>query len=209
MKTIQFMTLIVACGLAIAATTEAADRSEDDLLAVLSSTDSSLEEKAMACDDLGRVGTAKAVPVLAELLSNQELHDYARDGLERIPDGEAGQALMTALDTLEGSLRVGVVITLGDRAEEAAVPALSEIAGSSDGVAAGAALVSLGLIASDKACATIISALVESEGKVQESAARAALIALQRRSKAGQASEELTDALDAAEIPERFKTVAK
>ena len=100
---------------------------EASALATLANAESSTHDKAMACDELGRVSTAKAVPVLAKLLADKQLHDYARDGLERIPDASAEKALVDALATLKGNQRIGIVITLGDRRAKTAVPALKKI----------------------------------------------------------------------------------
>ena len=127
MKLYRLVTLAAfAAAIALAPVIKAAD--EAAALAVLASADADLNAKAMACDELGRVGTAKAVPVLAKLLADDKLSDYARDGLERIPAAAAGEALVEALKTLEGNLRVGVITSLGDRREVAAVPALAKIA---------------------------------------------------------------------------------
>jgi HEAT repeat protein len=123
---------------------------ESSALAVLASSESALHDKAMACDALGRTGTAKAVPVLAKLLADAKLHDYARDGLERIPDPAAGAALLEALKTLKADLRIGVIISLGDRREKAAVPALTAIA-KGTGTDAKAARSALAQIASAEA----------------------------------------------------------
>jgi HEAT repeat protein len=88
--------------------------------------------------------------VLAKLLADAKLHDYARDGLERIPDPAAGAALLEALKTLKADLRIGVIISLGDRREKAAVPALTAIA-KGTGTDAKAARSALAQIASAEA----------------------------------------------------------
>ena len=85
---------------------------ESSALATLSGSTTDLHAKAMACDELGRVGTAKAVPPLAKLLADVQLHDYARDALERIPDAGAGKALVDALGSLKGDLQIGVIMVL-------------------------------------------------------------------------------------------------
>ena len=85
-RLVYLLTITAAC--AIAPLHTRAD--EASALSLLKSTSTSLHEKAKACDELGRLGSAKAVPVLAKLLADEHLHDYARDGLERIPDASAG-----------------------------------------------------------------------------------------------------------------------
>jgi len=167
--------LIALFALASFAFTVCAD--EAGALKVLSSDDATLEQKANACDELGRVGTAKAVPVLAALLSDKQLHDYARDGLERIPDAAAGQALVDALSELKGKHRAGVVISLGDRGDASAVAALAGLAkaGTPPHLAA-AALTSLAQIGDEQALGTVLSAL-DSGDKAQKAAAAQAVLA--------------------------------
>lgn len=153
---------------------------ESEALSVLASADADTYSKAMACDELGRIGTAKSVPALAGLLPDGQLHDYARDGLERIPDPAAGQALLDALDGLEGNLQVGVAITLGDRREAAAVEPLARLAGGDDAVLAGAALDSLARIATDEAAAAILEVHGSAGEATRLAAAHAALAAAGR-----------------------------
>ena len=63
---------------------------------------------------------------------------------------------MSALDTLKGSLRVGVIISLGDRGENAAVPKLEKIAKGKNKQAAEAAFSSMAKIASDEAARVML-----------------------------------------------------
>ncbi len=182
---------------------------EASALAVLAS-DADLYEKAMACDMLGNVGTDKAVPALAELLANEELHDYARDGLERIDAPAAGKALLAALKTLKGNLRVGVIITLGDRGEVTAVPALGKIAKDVNKVAAAAALSSLAQIATNEAGEVILTVLAEGDEKTRVSAAHAALAAAQQMENDGRklAAAKMRKAVSEASIPAHIREAA-
>jgi len=210
---INRITNLIACVVAclIIPATGVAD--ESSTLAVLASSEATLYEKAMACDELGRIGTAKAVPVLAKLLADEKLHDYARDGLERIKDPAAGQALLEALTTLKDGQRVGVIITLGDRREEAAAPALAKIATDKDESkhAVGAALSSLAQIASNDALKAIRDVLAKGKPESKVSAARAALAAVERLEKDGRKrpAERLRKAVAAAEVPAYIKKVAE
>jgi len=179
--------------------------SETKALAVLANADSSLEDKAMACDRLGAVGTAKAVPVLAALVTDKKLGDYARDGLERIPDAAAGKALIAAVDKAEGQELASLLITLGDRGDETAVPALEKFATGQDKVLADAALSSLGLVASDAAVAVIVSVLEKSKGKTKVAAAHAALRAADRNP---DAAGKLRKAVAVADVPAHLKEAA-
>ncbi|MEM7393374.1 MAG: HEAT repeat domain-containing protein [Verrucomicrobiota bacterium] len=183
---------------------------EASALKVLASADSSVQDKAMACDELGRVGGAAAVPVLVNLLADEKLQDYARDGLERINDPAVGKALLGALTSLKGHSRVGVIITLGDRREKAAVDALAKIAKEKDDRhAVEAALSSLAQIASDEAGAALLAALTG--GEVSKSAAaRSALAAADRMDAEGRkaAADKLRKAVAGADVPGYIKKVA-
>ena len=125
MKFLQRFTYITFIFAAMIASASAAD--EATALAVLSS-DAGIEEKANACNDLARVGTAKAVPALAKLLPDEKLHDYARNALAIIKDPAAGKALLSEMKKTRGDLKFGIILSLGDRREKAAVPALSKMA---------------------------------------------------------------------------------
>lgn len=175
---------------------------ESAALAVLAS-DADSYNKAMACDQLGRVGTAQAVPALAKLLADEKLHDYARDALERIADPAAGKALLAALGTLKGNLRIGAIITLGDRGESSAVPALGKIAQGKDMDSAAAALSSLAQIATDEAGQVILTALAGGGEKLKLAAAHAALLAAERMEKDGRkaAAAKLRKAVTEAGLP--------
>ena len=205
MKLFQFLTLIAALAMTVPTFAD-----ETKALAVLAS-DAGIEEKANACDLLGRIGTAKAVPALAELLADEKLHDYARDGLERIADPAAGKALLDAAGTLEGNLRVGVITTLGDRGDAEAIPALSKIAKEGKGHDSGAALASLAQIASDDSVAAILDVLANGEAKAKAAAARAALLAAQKMEKSGseEGAKKLREAVAGADVPDYLKAAAK
>ena len=178
---------------------------ENKALAVLSDANSTLEDKAMACDRLGAIGTAKAVPALAALVTDPKLGDYARDGLERIPDAAIGEALIAAVDKAKGQELTSPVITLGDRGEEAAVPALKKFAAGKDKALADAALSSLSLIANDDAAGIIVSVLEKSQGKTRIAAAHAALRVADRNA---DVAEKLRKAVAGADVPDHIKAAA-
>ena len=133
-------------------------RSERELIDVLKSN-AGLQEKDAACAELKRVGTALSVPVLAELLTDEQLSHTARFALESLPAPEAGLALTRALDTTTGLTRVGIVNSLGRRREGGAVNPLTKLLGSSDSNAAGAAARALGRIGGPAAIDGLLAAL--------------------------------------------------
>src|ERR1043166_2839758 len=115
------------------------------LIAVLQS-DSSLFEKARACQQLGEVGTPEAVSVLATLLVDEHLSAYARSGLEGIPDPGAAAALREAAPKLKGPLLAGVVNSLGVLRDPEAVGLLRQFATDPASGVATEALLALGNI---------------------------------------------------------------
>jgi len=211
MKTLRLTTLAVLVAAVSIAPLQAAD--ETVLIAAVAEDGVTLYAKAMACDELGKIGTAKAVPALSKLLADERLNDYARDALERINDPAAGEALLDGLSWLKGSLRIGVIISLGDRGDAAAVPALAEIAKKKgeDENAAAAALNSLAQIANEDANKAILSVLADGDQVAKTAAGHAALAAAQRLEKAGkkERAAKLRSAAQAAGVPAPVKKVAK
>jgi len=119
---------------------------EGALLEVLQA-DAKLPAKEYICRKLALIGTAQCVPVLAGMLTDAELSDRARFALEAIPDASVDDALRAALGGATGNQRVGIVNTLGERRDQNAVPALSEMLNSADEVLTAAAKAALRKIA--------------------------------------------------------------
>ena len=94
------------------------------------------------------IGSADAVPALAELLTNSELSQMGRYALERIPDAAASAALREALPKAEGVLKVGVINSLGVRRDADSTPLLVALLDNSDQQIAAAAIAALGAIGS-------------------------------------------------------------
>jgi HEAT repeat protein len=78
-------------------------------------SDAPTARKAEALRQLGQVGTARAVPVLAELLADEKVAHWARITLERIPDPSVPAALRAAIPKLKGRLLAGALLSLGAR----------------------------------------------------------------------------------------------
>lgn len=188
----------------------AAVSSEPEALAVLASS-AGLQEKARACQQLGDVGGPKSVPVLAALLNQQYLADYARNGLEGIKDPSAGVALRKALPTLEGRFLSGVVNSLGVRRDTAAVSELQKLALDPKRGVAEEALASLGLIANRDATKTLQKVLTSGSAELRVPAAHALLLAAEQLKKDGKAADarEVLDAVVKAQPPGQLATVAQ
>ncbi len=86
--------------------------------------DASRPAKSYVCRKLREMGTSHSVPVLAGYLSDEELGHMARGALESIPGAEATRALCEAIPNLTGTLKTGVIDSLGRRRDPSAVNAL-------------------------------------------------------------------------------------
>jgi HEAT repeat protein len=120
------------------------------LLAALAS-DRSLDAKDFICRMLTQIGGPTSASPLGNLLANEQQAHMARYALERIPVPEAAQALRDALPKLSGKLKIGVISSLGNRRDAAAVPALSALLKDEDAAVARAAALALGSIGTAEA----------------------------------------------------------
>jgi HEAT repeat protein len=127
-------------------------------LAALLSTDISRDAKDYVCRRLMVIGSAASVPALAGLLADKDNSHMARYALERIPAPEAGEALRAALAKVAGAIKVGVITSLGARADVASVAALAALLGDSDTAVARAAALALGAIRTPEAAKALAQA---------------------------------------------------
>lgn len=200
----------ILMGTALAGSALAAEPDEASLLAVLKS-EAGVHEKARACQQLAVVGGPAAIPALASLLDNEPLADYARSGLESIPDPAAGEALRNALPKLEGRRLAGVVNSLGVRRDTAAVPELQKLAVDQKRGVAAEALASLGMIANLDAAKTLNTVLTTGPADLRVPAADAALAAAPQLVKAGNtaAARALLDAVVRAKMSDNLTSAAQ
>jgi HEAT repeat protein len=165
MKTTPLNGILIACVVAFAAPTlPAAD--EQDLIATLQST-AGAPRKWAACQQLRLMGTAKAVPALAALLTDERASQAARHALEALPCPEAGVALREALGKTSGLLKAGVIDSLGWRAEPASIPLLTPLLSDTDTTIAAAAAASLGRIGGQDAVAALAAIRDQAPAAVQ------------------------------------------
>ena len=128
---------------------------EAKLLTVLQSAEATEDAKTFVCRCLRQIGSAKCVPAVAPLLSNEKLSHMARWALQGNPSAEAGKALRDALGSVNGNLLVGVISSVGARRDAEAVGALASLAKGDDATVAGAAMNALGRIGGAKAAAAL------------------------------------------------------
>ena len=87
----KISSLFASCALAISAAFAASpDAAKTRQLIGVVQSNAELADRARALQQLALVATPDAVPLLAGLLGDEHLGQYARDGLERMPDAAAG-----------------------------------------------------------------------------------------------------------------------
>ena len=168
---------LVACAFSVRGA-EPAERTKS-LIAVLQS-DTSFFEKARACQQLGEIGTAQAVPVLAGLLADPKLSAYARSGLEGIPDPSAAAALRRAVQDLKGPLLAGVINSLGVLRDAQSTELLTQLASDTSSGVSKEALLVLGNIATQESIRPIQELLINGKDAASADAAAAGLLAAEQ-----------------------------
>jgi len=104
------------------------------------------DSRAFVLRQLRAIGTEQCVPALAALLADKDLSHMARAALELNSSPAAGAALRDALGTVKGELLIGVVTSVGNRRDTAAVPQLAALLKNPDVNLASAAAAALGRI---------------------------------------------------------------
>ena len=172
------------------------------LVAVLKS-DASVFDKAKACQRLAVIGNKEAVPALAALLADENLSNYARCGLEAIPDPAADDALREALGRLDGNRLIGVISSIGRRRDAKAIDGLTKRLDDDDPAVAAVAFKALGYIGNAPAAGILQNALPEAAPNLRPAVASACLLCAEGLLKRGQRDEALAlyDTLRKADVP--------
>jgi HEAT repeat protein len=147
------------------------------LVAILKDPSATEFRKMKACQRLAVAGTADAIPVLAAMLSDPKLAHYARTGLIPIPDPAVDDALRAAAGKLKGRLLVGVVNSIGQRADVKAVPMLTRMLYGADAEAGCAAAASLARIGGPSSVKALQEAANKGKGAVKTAALECLLVA--------------------------------
>jgi len=137
--------------------------------------------KKFLVEQLQIAGRDEAVLGLAGCLKDKELAESARQALEANPTDAAVVALRHALAKAQGTLRVGIINSLGRRCDKESVKALVAEAKSSDEAVRCAALVALGRIG-DPAARPVIEAALNSDSKAEKRSATEANLLLSKAS---------------------------
>lgn len=146
-----------------------------DALKLLTDPASSRFQKSKACMRLSMVADRNTISALAALLGDPKYNHYARFALVPIEDSAVDDALRAALSTLEGSLLIGVIDSIGERKDAGAVEALTAMIYKRGIDAARASAAALGRIDGPEATAALLDALAKTRDSLQSAVASACL----------------------------------
>ncbi|MCD6303903.1 MAG: HEAT repeat domain-containing protein [Planctomycetes bacterium] len=149
---------------------------ERRLDAVLKNPSATRAAKQYVCRKLAIIGTAASVDALAALLGDEKLSHMGRYALERMPCAEAGAALRDAIAKTSGKLKVGMINSVGMRADAKATGQLIALLKSPDKAVASAAAAALGRIGADEAAGPLADFLAQAKAKDVKLAAYDAIL---------------------------------
>jgi HEAT repeat protein len=125
---------------------------EKDLLTVLADAKATYAAKQFACRVLRLIGTETCVEPVAALLTDEKLSHMARYALQSNPSLKVDEAFRAALAKTSGDLQIGVINSIGMRADAKAVEPLAKLAPSSE-----AAILALGRIGTPAAAEALLA----------------------------------------------------
>jgi len=117
-----------------------------------------LAAKEIFCRNLAIAGGDRASAKLSPMLIDPATAEMARYALERIPNASAGARLRDAVRRTSPPIQTGIVVSLGRRRDEAAVPLIKPLLASRDVHLADAAASALGEIGGPAAREALLSA---------------------------------------------------
>ena len=157
-----------------------AEKALEVRLAAVLKTDAPRAAKDFVCRKLRMIGTAESVPALAALLPDKDLSHMARYALELNSAPEAAAAMREALPKAQGTLKVGMIGSLGKRRDAASAAALAPLLADADNAVAAAAAAALGAIGTPKAATALSDCLKKAPEGVKAAVADACLICAER-----------------------------
>ena len=187
-----------------AAENQSSGEKQRKLIGVLQS-DAPPQEKAITCKLLAIYGTPDAVPALAPLLADENLASWARIALEAIPGPAAEEALRGAMDRLQGNLLVGVINSIGVRADTKATAGLVEKLKASDVDVAAAAAVALGHLGGDQAAQALEKSLTDARSGFRSAVAEGCILCAEKFVTQGKSAQavKLFDQVRQANLPKQ------
>lgn len=195
------VTLLACCVVAGALAADPGERTR--ALTTVVQSDTSLFEKARACQQLGEIGTSDAVTVLAKLLDDPKLSAFARSGLEGIHDASAAAVLREATTRVRGALLAGVVNSLGTLRDPQAVGMLTKLAKDAGAGVSREAYLALGNISTPESIRVLREALAGETGSERDPIAHALLLAADQQRAGGnlESARALFDAVRSPSFP--------
>ncbi|MBN2450972.1 MAG: HEAT repeat domain-containing protein, partial [Lentisphaeria bacterium] len=133
------------------------------LAGVLRSREATAEGRRFACLMLLRIAGPDSLPLLGELLRDEQVGDLALAGIVSLAYPEAEAILLDALRQATGDRRVALVRAVGERRVTASVPVLVECLGSGDAPLREAAVGALGRIGGEASLGALAGMLTRAE----------------------------------------------
>jgi HEAT repeat protein len=141
--------------------------------------------KDFVLEELSLLASDASIPVLVPMMERAGTAERARFVLERIPGAGADEALRKSLETSTGSVRIGIINSLGRRRVAASVPALATLTTGDAGTAT-AALAALATIANRPAAEALATARRRTDGTRREQASEAYAACADQMTKRGE-----------------------
>ena len=133
---------------------------EAKLIAVLDAPNATMPGKQFACQMLRIVGSAKCVPAVAKLLTDEKLSHIARQVFLGMINPAVEESLRQALGQTQGNLRIGIINTIGDRKDQSSLKSVAVLVSGQDEATARAALNAIGKIGGAAAAGALDGAKV-------------------------------------------------
>jgi HEAT repeat protein len=162
------------------------------------------------CRKLSLIGTATSVPALAALLTDKDNSHMARYALERMPCPEAVKAMRDALAKTSGVTKVGIINSLGMRADGESTAALVGLLADADKEIVSAAVAALAKICTPEAVKAIQEFQKNAPPELSLAAADACLVCAEKLLAAGKKMEALAlyKRLTGEEQPKHIRVAA-
>ena len=146
------------------------------LLGDILAGDSTTDGKRYICRQLRVIGNEEQIPVLAEMLADEELTSIARFALEKIDSPKRAEVLRNTLMKVSGKARAGIADSLGTIRDADSVEILGKLLSDSDQDCVYSAAMALGKIANKKATQLLGDALKSAPDEQHAVLARAYLL---------------------------------
>ncbi|MBP7933691.1 MAG: ThuA domain-containing protein [Phycisphaerae bacterium] len=143
------------------------------------------QAKSLLCKQLAMIGGPDEAKNLPPLLGQEDTADMARFALERIPGEAASHSLRSSMSKLSGKPAIGVVNSMGKRAEPEALKELIPLLSSSGPAIVEAAAAALGKIGSQEAAEALGAIVPKVPKQIRPSVADALLRCADKLAAAG------------------------